>query len=1283
MKNIPDTSESSLSLSALRQTIRAHKHVNENDLIEQLLITPVLTKHERDSVLGSAKTLVAACRQDSHNHSLLDSFLQEFGLSNNEGVALMCLAEALLRVPDNLTADRLIAEKIAEGNWRSHSGKSDSLFVNSATWGMILTGQLVQLDERIVQQPDNWVRSLTSKLSEPVVRAAVKAAMRFMGSQYVLGRSIAEGLENADKQAQKLPKQTLRFSFDMLGEGARTLTDAQRYYHAYADAFDYIGAQNQCNNVYDANGISVKLSALHPLYHAAHAPTVMQELLPLIKALCVKAKAAGLGLSIDAEEAARLEISLDIFAALASDADLADWDGLGFVLQAYQKRALTVAQWLVQLAKQNQRRLMVRLVKGAYWDSEIKLAQENGYADYPVFTRKANTDFCYMKCADILLNNPDAIYAQFATHNATTAASIMQLAQRANNADYEFQRLHGMGELMYAQLHKMHAEQPFALRVYAPIGQHQDLLPYLVRRLLENGANSSFVNRFLDNAMPIDELVTDLYQQVQNATPYRHAQIPTPQDIFYHAGENRQNALGLDLDDADIIQNINQAIAQAQATHYLGHSMIAGVDAVSDSIEVRSPIDAERVIGSRSPINPAMLETALDNAEQARAAWAASSAEHRAQILNNTADALERDIYPLVALINQEAGRTLGDCVSEVREAVDFCRYYALQMTLQESSQALPNDPRLTPRGTFFCISPWNFPLAIFVGQVSAALAAGNCVLAKPADQTPLIAAAAVRLFHQSGCPVEVLQLLVGEGAMIGDALLPDPRLHGVAFTGSTRVAKLINTHLSARNGATIALIAETGGQNCMVVDSTALPEQVVDDVIASAFHSAGQRCSALRVLYLQDVVADTILTMLAGALECVHLGDPSLIATDVGPVIDRVALDKLQDHIDRMQTQCRPCGQVKSPTANTASGHYFAPRVLEIDSIAQLQDEVFGPVLHVIRYSMHQLDKVIDEINSTGYGLTFGVHSRIASFADYLCANTRAGNNYINRTTIGAVVGVNPFGGQGLSGTGPKAGGRYYLNRLQNHLAVPHKNDSKALNAPLKTQTVEMLNACFGNNHYAQPNHKTHLDAPHDLLSSALQNSALLDSTLVDKSVDKSADKSTAIAQICTVVARHLNDTQHLPGPTGEQNTLKLYPKGEVVLAVSKDDEFEQLLAMSCLAIAAGNRLLILNLEDSPMPLLDSLLQFFESAKLHHAVQIIDNTAAPAVLCLRAGNPYTQSLRTLLATYAGRINMVFEFDHGIFSANTTLAYLSALTIERTTTDNLVARGGNTQLFNL
>ena len=1014
-----------------RDAIRAATHPHEAQAVRQLLIHAkgILPNEARGQTVDRARRLVERCRGASDPSGTLDAFLREFGLSNREGVALMCLAEALLRIPDEDTADRLIAETIRAGDWRAHAGRSRSGFVNASVWGLMLTGRLVALDPAVLNDTDAWMRRLVSRVGEPVVRTAVLQAMRIMGGQYVLGRTIDEALE----RGRELNDPGTRFSFDMLGEGARTYEDADRYFNAYADAIDRIGRHEVEDDPIRANGLSVKLSALHPRYQSTQHDRVITQLLPRLRQLAGKARHQGLGMSIDAEECARLDLSLALFEALATDPGLRGWQGLGFVLQAYQKRAVGVADWLIELGRRTERRLMVRLVKGAYWDAEIKQAQTQGFADYPVFTRKAHTDLSYEVCAARLLSAPEAIYPQFATHNAHTVSIVLALA--GHRRDFEFQRLHGMGHLLYQVLSDEQTTdvlseadpEPCALRVYAPVGSHRDLLPYLVRRLLENGANSSFVNRFLDARTPVNELVRDAIDRIDLRRHPRHSRIPTPGRLYRHSGEARDNSRGIDLDNplerAALLTEISEA-------------------------PISLPIPAEAT--------DADIERALASAFSAQPAWNRLGGPARARILEQASQLLESRRAGFVALIVREGKRTLADSLAEVREAVDFCRYYAAQARLRfAQAEALPgpagerNELHLDGRGTFACISPWNFPLAIFMGQVSAALAAGNAVIAKPAEQTPRIAAEASRLLIEAGVPAEVLQLLTGDGARIGKRLLTDARLHGVAFTGSTGVAKIIQRTLTARDGPIIPLIAETGGVNVMLVDSTALPEQVVDDVITSAFRSAGQRCSALRVLYLQEEIAEPVLTMLAGAMQTLTIGDPLDPATDIGPVIDREAQLALQAHLDHLHRTAQAIAACTLPD-DLSDDTFFAPCAFEIRSLSELPGEVFGPILHVIRYQSRSLPQVLDDIRTSGYGLTLGVHSRIDGFVQEVFEQTRVGNTYVNRNMIGAVVGVNPFGGLGLSGTGPKAGGPNYLTAFASERTFTENLAAKGGNTEL-----------------------------------------------------------------------------------------------------------------------------------------------------------------------------------------------------------------------------------------
>ncbi len=950
--------------------------------------------------------------------------MREYALSSEEGVALMCLAEALLRVPDAETADRLIRDKIGGVAWDKHKAKSDSIFVNASTWALMLTGRVVRLDDTAKWDFDGIFRKLVARTGEPVIRQAVTYAMRILGRQFVLGRNIGEALKEARPQVEK----GYRYSFDMLGEAAYTKADAARYAQSYRDALEVVAAANppDARAIFERPSISIKLSALHPRYEWVNRKRVFAELLPMLVALGERARETGIALTVDAEEADRLDLMLDVFEAYG--AALPGWGGLGLAVQAYQKRALPVLAWVIDLARRQGRRIPVRLVKGAYWDSEIKRGQEGGLADYPVFTRKAATDTSYLACARVMLGAGDALFAQFATHNAHSLAAIDAIA--GGRRDFEFQRLHGMGEA----LHEIHREiGGVPTRIYAPVGSHEDLLAYLVRRLLENGANTSFVNRLADDDAPVAEIVADPVAQIAASRPHRNPKIPLPKDML----GDRKNSAGFLWSDPKVAEPLLAEIGAILQTPHSAAPVIGGTARGGEAQPVKDPSDRRRMIGLVGEATPADALDALGIAHAAQRDWDGLGGKQRAGILYRAADLFEKNQALLMALAVREAGKTLPNALGEVREAVDFLRYYATRAAhLFEAPRRLPgptgetNALSLHGKGVFACISPWNFPLSIFAGQVAGALAAGNSVLAKPAEQTPLIAAAAIKLFHQAGVPADVLNLLPGDGPKIGNALFADPRLMGVAFTGSTDAATAINRALAARSGPIATLIAETGGQNAMIVDSTALPEQVARDALASAFDSAGQRCSALRVLFVQDDVADKMLKILLGAMDELKIGDPLQLDTDIGPVIDEAARDMLAAHAMRMAREARLLRRLAIP-AELSDGMFFAPHAFELDSLAQLTREVFGPVLHVVRYSADSLGKVCDAINATGYGLTLGVHSRIGETAEFVRSRVHAGNIYVNRNQIGAVVGVQPFGGEGLSGTGPKAGGPNYLQRF------------------------------------------------------------------------------------------------------------------------------------------------------------------------------------------------------------------------------------------------------------
>ncbi len=945
----------------------------------------------RNAILTRAAGFVQEIRAKGGNG--VEAFLGTYGLDTREGIAVMCLAEALLRIPDRNTADKLIHSTFENTQWAKYLGSSDSFFVNASSWGLMLTGAVTQLGSLPQESPTALLGKIVSRLGEPIVREALKQAMRHMGTQFVLGESIEDALINASEGGEK----GIRYSFDMLGEGARTHAQAEGYLAAYRHAISAIGKQSV--PLMEAPSISVKLSALHPRYSLVKEKRAMDELLPRIKEILLLAAQAGISVSLDAEESARLDLELTLYSHLLRDPALKSYDGIGFVLQAYQKRSLHVLNWLVQLCHETGRRIPLRLVKGAYWDSEIKQAQILGLPSYPVFTRKEHTDVSYLACARKMLQHPECFYPQFATHNALTISAILEMA---GDTPFELQRLHGMGEALHAQLLK---QAP--CRVYAPVGRHEDLLAYLIRRLLENGANTSFVHKLLGEDTPIETLLADPIAASKARGGSAADTLPPPLSLY----SDRQNSRGLDLGNLAMLEDVLKDIAP---------HLSRPLSALPENADSKA------------------MDAAISKAVQTSTNWQSAGAEKRAQIIENAATLLESNRAELIGLLVREAGKTLPDAIAELREAVDFCRYYAAQgrklmgegISLQGPTGE-HNRLQLVARGVFACISPWNFPLAIFTGQVVAALVTGNTVLAKPAQQTPRIAALAVKLLHDAGVPKDALHLLTGDGGTIGTALTKDERINGVVFTGSMETARRINRTLAARAGAIVPFIAETGGQNCMVVDSSALPEQVCDDVILSAFGSAGQRCSALRVLYVQEEIADKLITLISGAMQELSIGNPAHAATDVGPVIDEGAQVALLAHITQMKSSAKLIATAPPPAASLPGRHFVLPHLFEIKSIRELSGEVFGPVLHVIRFKASEWGGIMQEINSTGYGLTSGLQSRIEQNVTEFTTRVHAGNVYVNRSMTGAVVGVQPFGGEGLSGTGPKAGGPFYLQRF------------------------------------------------------------------------------------------------------------------------------------------------------------------------------------------------------------------------------------------------------------
>jgi RHH-type proline utilization regulon transcriptional repressor/proline dehydrogenase/delta 1-pyrroline-5-carboxylate dehydrogenase len=1159
---------------------------NEAACVRALLADLHWSEEAGRRIDARARRLVEAVRARRLGEGL-DAFLHAYGLSTQEGVLLMCIAEALLRIPDEGTRERLIRDKLAAADWERHLGRSSSVLVNASTWALMLTGRLVRLHDEAGHGIAAAMRRLVARLGEPVVREAVTQAMRILGRQFVMARTI----ERAIERARPMQQRGWRFSYDMLGESARTMRDADRYAAGYAHAIAAIGAAHRGNagETRSAPGISVKLSALHPRFEDAQIERVRDELVPRVRALAHAAAEAGIGLTIDAEESERLAPTLEVIEALAADPRLAGWYGLGAVVQTYLRAAPMALDRLAETARRCRRRLMLRLVKGAYWDAEIKRAQELVLEAYPVFTRKPSTDVSYLACARRALAAPDAFFPQFATHNAHTMAAVLELA--ANNRDLEFQRLHGMGDALYEEL--VEREDPgVRVRIYAPVGAHEDLLAYLVRRLLENGANSSFVNRMQDDRLPIEAIVSDPVGRVRTLPEIPNPRIPLPRAMYL---PERLNARGIDLADRTAVAMLVRQMTVADEGGRTAGPIVGGEQRAGEAErDVVSPADLRLVVGRASEATASDIEEALWAASRAAAKWADASVETRAACLERAADLLEAELPALMALLVREAGKTIADALAEVREAADFCRYYGARARLDFGE---PLEPPLPVAGAqpvevvaggavFACISPWNFPLAIFIGQVTAALVAGNAVIAKPAEQTPLVAATAVRLLHRAGIPSPVLHLLPGEGARVGGALVADQRVRGVVFTGSIDTARLINRALAARAGVFAAppvLIAETGGQNAMIVDSSALPEQVTRDALISAFRSAGQRCSALRLLFVQDDVAAKIMDMLAGAMEELRVGDPSLLATDVGPVIDGDAQAMLEAHIARMREEGRLLARARLGP-DTEDGLYFAPTLVEIDSTERLRGEVFGPVLHVVRWPAGRLPQVIEAIEATGFGLTLGIQSRIDETRRFIFERTTAGNVYVNRNQIGAVVGVQPFGGGGLSGTGPKAGGPAYLRRMIVHRSA----DAEIMPDPAQG-TGDDGGAAMRVPVLDRASLRDSLAAAAEAGKAWRTTSASQRAELLERAADRLVSPhgvgawAPVIRSAAAYLRVHWDRPLPLPGPTGERNELSVRPLGVLACLFGTCREPEAEVAAVAAALAAGNSVVMWSDDISP----------------------------------------------------------------------------------------------------
>ncbi|MPT07437.1 MAG: trifunctional transcriptional regulator/proline dehydrogenase/L-glutamate gamma-semialdehyde dehydrogenase [Pseudomonas sp.] len=1236
--------ESILPQSVLRSAITAAYRRPEQEvvpmLLEQARLSAPLAEATNKLAAGIAEKLRNQ-KSAGGRAGIVQGLLQEFSLSSQEGVALMCLAEALLRIPDKGTRDALIRDKISTGNWQPHLGNSPSLFVNAATWGLLLTGKLVS-----THNETGLTSSLTriiGKSGEPMIRKGVDMAMRLMGEQFVTGETIAEALANASRFEAK----GFRYSYDMLGEAALTEHDAQKYLASYEQAIHSIGKASHGRGIYEGPGISIKLSALHPRYSRAQYERVMEELYPRLLSLTLLAKQYDIGLNIDAEEADRLELSLDLLERLCFEPSLAGWNGIGFVIQAYQKRCPYVIDYVIDLAKRSRHRLMIRLVKGAYWDSEIKRAQVEGLEGYPVYTRKVYTDVSYVACARKLLAVPEAIYPQFATHNAHTLSAIYHIAgQNYYPGQYEFQCLHGMGEPLYEQVVGKIADGKLnrPCRVYAPVGTHETLLAYLVRRLLENGANTSFVNRIADHSISIQELVADPVASIERMGTQEgsiglpHPRIPLPRDLY---GTERANSAGIDMANEHRLASLSCAMLATAHNDWKAAPLLACAASESAAAPVLNPADHRDVVGHVQEATVADVDNAIQCALNAAPIWQATPPAERAAILERTADLMEAEIQPLMGLLIREAGKTFANAIAEVREAVDFLRYYAVQARNDFSNDAH------RPLGPVVCISPWNFPLAIFTGQVAAALAAGNPVLAKPAEQTPLIAAQAVRLMLEAGIPEGVLQLLPGRGETVGAGLVGDERVKGVMFTGSTEVARLLQRNVAGRldnQGRPIPLIAETGGQNAMIVDSSALTEQVVIDVVSSAFDSAGQRCSALRVLCLQEDSADRVIEMLKGAMAESRLGCPDRLAVDIGPVIDAEAKAGIEKHIQGMREKGRSVYQVAiADAAEIKRGTFVMPTLIELESFDELKREIFGPVLHVVRYNRRNLDQLIEQINNSGYGLTLGVHTRIDETIAKVVETANAGNMYVNRNIVGAVVGVQPFGGEGLSGTGPKAGGPLYLYRL------------------LSTRPADAIG-----HHFQQQDGEGKPDRTlHEQLVKPLHGL-------------KAWAESNQLADLVALCSQFASQSQSgiarlLPGPTGERNSYTILPREHVLCLADNETD---LLAQLAAVLAVGSSAVWVDGE--PGKALRARLPRELQAKVKLVADWNKDEVAFDAVIHHGDSDQLRGVCQQVAKRAGAIVGV----HGLSSGDHQIA-LERLVIERAVSVNTAAAGGNASLMTI
>ena len=1253
----------------IRQQIRDAYRADEEAAVERLIEKARLSPEQTARVQSRAYQLVANVRKADNGKSGIDALLHEYELSSKEGVILMCLAEALLRVPDAVTADKLIQDKLFDADWQSHLGHSDSFFVNASTWGLMLTGKVIKFGKAEKADPGRLLKRMIARSGEPVIRKAFNQAMRIMGRQFVMGRTIDEAAERAKANEEK----GYRYSYDMLGEAARTMEDADRYYTAYEDAINDIGRVANGRGPIDSPGISVKLSAIHPRYDFANYDRVMNELTPRLKQLALLAKKYDIGFTVDAEEANRLDLSLDVIGAVFADPELDGWEGYGLAVQAYQKRAYYVLEWLADLSVKVGRKMMVRLVKGAYWDTEVKFSQENGFEGYPCFTRKASTDVSYLACAKLMLSRRDAFYCQFASHNAHTVASILEMA--GNDRTFEFQRLHGMGEALYEQIVDKDGEN-VPCRVYAPVGTHEDLLAYLVRRLLENGANTSFVNRIQDEQLPIEEMIADPIEKMAALPRKTHPKIPAPVDLY---GAGRVNSRGIDLTDTNKLLPLNAKLAEFQRKTWSAAPSIDGKLVAGTPIDVVNPAKLGEKVGDLVQATEADVDAAVAVAVKGYEIWNKTPASERANALRRLGDLLEDNMDEFIALCQREAGKLYSDGVAEVREAVDFCRYYA-----NRAEETFREGTVLEGRGVFVCISPWNFPLAIFLGQVTAALAAGNAVVAKPAEQTSLVAARAAELILEAGIPGAAFNLLPGPGRVIGNQLINDPRIAGVAFTGSTETAQVINQALAKRPGVPLPLIAETGGQNAMIVDSTALPEQVVQDAIISGFQSAGQRCSALRVLFVQEDIADKLCHMLVGAMKELRVGDPKFLDIDVGPVIDEKSRKTLEAHAERMKKEAKLL-HACDVLPECKDGTFFAPHCFEIPSLDVLEREVFGPVVHVIRYKARDLDKVLDQINASGYGLTMGIHSRIDGTVRQISQKLRVGNCYVNRNMIGAVVGVQPFGGQGKSGTGPKAGGPHYVERFAKPIAVTGNADQEA---GFDDRSPIIVKDVIPSDEYAA-------------MLNAQESWQAVDGNERVRILEKLAAKLTAsgkaelvagahhIANFAAVSENGFVAPKRMPGPTGETNDLYCLGRGVYLVQVDKNAEPARVIRHLGAALAAGNAVILAGdqkwLGDIPALVIDAGLpdKLVKSVGTNTGLGAMYDGAIAGVSCVAPLDRVT-AFKQLLAKRDGAIlSLISDSGAEDDGALPDEAFLHRFATEKTITINTTAAGGNASLMSM